>query len=54
VARRRTSIGIALDRGGTQAIGALLRNADVALDRAKRAGGSGVEMFDPTLESAAR
>ena len=49
-----TSIGIALDRGGSQAIGALVRNADVALYRAKHAGGSCVEMFDPTLETAAR
>jgi diguanylate cyclase (GGDEF)-like protein/PAS domain S-box-containing protein len=47
-----TSVGVALDRGGSQSIGGLIRNADVALYRAKRRGGSRVELFDPTLERA--
>jgi diguanylate cyclase (GGDEF)-like protein len=46
-----TSVGIALDRGGNETIGGLVRNADVALYRAKRAGGSRVALFDPTLEN---
>jgi len=47
-----TSVGIALDRGGNETIGGLVRNADVALYRAKRGGGSRVALFDPTLEDA--
>ena len=46
-----TSVGIALDRAGSETIGGLVRNADVALYRAKRAGGSRVALFDPTLEN---
>lgn len=46
-----TSVGIALDRDGNETIGGLVRNADVALYRAKRAGGSRVALFDPTLEN---
>ncbi len=34
-----TSVGIAVDRAGSETIGGLIRNADVALYRAKRAGG---------------
>jgi len=45
-----TSIGVAMDRGGTETIGGLVRNADVALYRAKHAGGRCVEMFDPRQE----
>ncbi len=41
-----TSIGVALDVGGNASMGTLLRNADVALYRAKRAGGSNVAVFD--------
>jgi diguanylate cyclase (GGDEF)-like protein/PAS domain S-box-containing protein len=47
-----TSVGIALARGGTETIGGLIRNADVALYRAKHAGGRRVELFDPALENA--
>jgi len=46
-----TSVGIALDRAGSETIGGLVRNADVALYRAKRAGGSRVALFDPRLEN---
>ncbi|MFO7591909.1 MAG: PAS domain S-box protein [Acidimicrobiia bacterium] len=53
------SIGVAFDEGGTSKIGNLLRQADVALYRAKRAGGYRVELADlagevmpPTLRSA--
>ena len=41
------SIGVALDTGGAAKIGNLLRQADVALYRAKRAGGYRVELADP-------
>jgi len=41
-----TSVGIALDVGGRTSIGALIRNADVALYRSKRSGGSRVTLFD--------
>jgi diguanylate cyclase (GGDEF)-like protein/PAS domain S-box-containing protein len=40
------SIGISLDTGGHASIGSLIRNADVALYRAKAAGGSKVALFD--------
>jgi diguanylate cyclase (GGDEF)-like protein/PAS domain S-box-containing protein len=41
-----TSIGIALDERGRETIGTLIRNADVAVYRAKRSGGFRVEIFD--------
>lgn len=41
------SIGVAFDTGGVDKIGNLLRQADVALYRAKRAGGYRVELADP-------
>ncbi|HEU5302285.1 MAG TPA: hypothetical protein VFW06_08605 [Acidimicrobiia bacterium] len=41
------SIGVAFDVGGVDKIGNLLRQADVALYRAKRAGGYRVELADP-------
>jgi diguanylate cyclase (GGDEF)-like protein len=41
-----TSVGIALDSGGSASLGSLLRNADVALYRAKRSGGSKIAVFD--------
>jgi diguanylate cyclase (GGDEF)-like protein/PAS domain S-box-containing protein len=47
-----TSVGVAIDRGGKETIGGLIRNADVALYRAKHAGGRRVELFDPALEHA--
>jgi diguanylate cyclase (GGDEF)-like protein/PAS domain S-box-containing protein len=47
-----TSIGIAMDRGGGETIGGLVRNADVALYRAKHAGGRCVEIFDPLAEAS--
>jgi GGDEF domain-containing protein len=43
-----TSIGIAFDDGGQSTMGNVLRNADVALYRSKRKGGSTVSVFDPT------
>jgi len=42
------SIGVSFDRGGVDKIGNLLRQADVALYRAKRAGGYRVELADPS------
>ena len=42
-----TSVGVALDVGGSETIGTLVRNADVALYRAKRDGGFSVAVFDP-------
>ena len=42
------SIGVAFDTGGETKIGNLLRQADVALYRAKRAGGYRVELADPS------
>jgi diguanylate cyclase (GGDEF)-like protein/PAS domain S-box-containing protein len=47
-----TSVGIAVDRGGVETIGGLIRNADVALYRAKHAGGRRVELFDAALEES--
>ncbi len=44
--RLGTSIGVALDVGGRGSMGNLLRNADVALYRAKRIEGSKVAVFD--------
>jgi diguanylate cyclase (GGDEF)-like protein/PAS domain S-box-containing protein len=44
-----TSIGIAFDDGGSRTIGQLIRDADVALYRAKRAGGSRVTVFDTAM-----
>jgi diguanylate cyclase (GGDEF)-like protein/PAS domain S-box-containing protein len=41
------SIGVSFDVGGVDKIGNLLRQADVALYRAKRAGGYRVEIADP-------
>ena len=41
-----TSIGVALDDAGQTTLGNLLRNADIALYRSKRAGGSKVSLFD--------
>ncbi len=49
-----TSIGVAIDRAGSETIGGLVRNADVALYRAKRAGGRRVEVFDPAQEDPAQ
>ena len=42
------SIGVAFDTAGETQIGNLLRQADVALYRAKRAGGYRVELADPS------
>ncbi len=42
------SIGVAFDTGGATKIGNLLRQADVALYRAKRAGGYRVELAEPS------
>jgi len=44
-----TSVGIALDDGGSRTIGQLIRDADVALYRAKRAGGFRVTLFDRAM-----
>jgi diguanylate cyclase (GGDEF)-like protein/PAS domain S-box-containing protein len=41
-----TSIGVALDEHGQTTMGGLLRNADIALYRSKRAGGAKVSLFD--------
>jgi diguanylate cyclase (GGDEF)-like protein/PAS domain S-box-containing protein len=47
-----TSIGIALDEGGSAAIGSLVRNADVALYRAKHEGRFRVVVFDAAMVDA--
>jgi diguanylate cyclase (GGDEF)-like protein/PAS domain S-box-containing protein len=47
-----TSVGIALDDGAPETIGTLVRDADVALYHAKRAGKSRVAVFDDSLDTA--
>jgi diguanylate cyclase (GGDEF)-like protein/PAS domain S-box-containing protein len=47
-----TSVGIAVDVGGQGSMGSLLRNADIALYRAKRSGGSKVAVFDEASMSS--
>jgi diguanylate cyclase (GGDEF)-like protein/PAS domain S-box-containing protein len=47
-----TSIGIALADSGSATIGSLVRNADVALYRAKREGRFRVVVFDPAMVEA--
>ncbi len=44
-----TSIGIALDNAGRELIGSLVRDADVALYRAKHNGRGRVELFGPSV-----
>jgi diguanylate cyclase (GGDEF)-like protein len=44
-----TSIGLALDTTGAEMIGSLVRDADVALYRAKHNGRGRVEVFTPSL-----
>ncbi|MEX2256615.1 MAG: diguanylate cyclase [Acidimicrobiia bacterium] len=44
-----TSIGIAIVEPGRETIGRLLRNADIALYRAKRSGGFSVSLFDESM-----
>ena len=48
--RVNASIGIALGSGAQDQPGKLLRQADLALYRAKGTGKAGYEVFDPTLE----
>ena len=47
-----TSVGIALDDSGSATIGSLVRNADVALYRAKREGRFRVVVFDAAMVDA--
>ncbi len=48
------SVGIALGRAGEAAAGDLLRNADIAMYRAKAAGGQRFVLFEPDMLSAVR
>ncbi|HEX9506580.1 MAG TPA: EAL domain-containing protein, partial [Acidimicrobiia bacterium] len=47
------SVGIAVTRAATLGAADLLRNADAAMYRAKRRGGSGYEVFDDDMQSQA-
>ena len=48
----RASVGIAFYRDG-ETVGDLLRNADLAMYRAKRSGKGGFEIFEPSMHTAA-
>jgi diguanylate cyclase (GGDEF)-like protein/PAS domain S-box-containing protein len=48
----RASVGIAFYRDG-ESVGDLLRNADLAMYRAKRGGKGGFEIFEPSMHAAA-
>jgi diguanylate cyclase (GGDEF)-like protein/PAS domain S-box-containing protein len=47
-----TSVGVALAEGGSETIGTLIRNADVALYRAKREGRFRIVLFDAGMVDA--
>jgi diguanylate cyclase (GGDEF)-like protein len=46
------SVGIAASHAGREAAGELLRNADVAMYRAKRQGAGGYRIFEPGMQAA--
>jgi diguanylate cyclase (GGDEF)-like protein len=48
------SIGIAVNARGTKPAGDVIRDAEVAMRRARQGGGSNYEMFDPSMRAVAR
>jgi predicted signal transduction protein with EAL and GGDEF domain len=46
------SVGIALFRGQTQSVDEILKRADLAMYKAKGAGGNAVHFFDPAMQAA--